>query len=56
MEEAISFQDANKTEKANWEKGWAIGTLFIVLDNLDTYMYKHNGIPTTSSRQEKPDA
>ena len=50
--EAIRFQGANKMEKAIERIGRAIGTLSPVLDNFNT----HNDVPTTSSRQQKPDA
>lgn len=50
--EAIRFQGANKTEKAIERIGRAIGTLSPVLENFDS----HNNVPTTSSRQRKPDA
>ena len=50
--EAIRFQGANKTDKAIARVGRAIGTLSTVLDNFDV----HNQVPSTSSRQAKPDA
>ena len=50
--EAIRFQGSNRTEKAIERVGRSIGTLFTVLDNFDM----HNQVPTTFSRQVKPDA